>query len=199
MSRHLLAVLIGTGLWLAGGCSAAPPGSSPVAPPATPAAPAPAPACLADGSAYLRASLRGAVTADLQWREARLSCDGGLRPDGSGLRVSLAGPWSSADGAAPQQLRFVFGIDLPAGQMQGKALPTNVTLIIEGAAQLFATRGDDKCTTDQLLRIPLADTGQGKASRIEARGFCTGPATSLDGTQRLLLTTFEFTTRLIEE
>jgi len=197
MSRHLLAALIWPGLLLAGGCGAAPPESGPPAPPATPTAPATA--CLADGSAFLRASLRGAVTADLQWRDAQLSCEGGLRPDGSGLRVSLAGPLTGADGAAPQQLRFVLGIDLSAGQMQGKALPTNVTLIIEGAAQLFATRGDDKCTTDQLVRTPLTDANAGKASRIEARGFCTGPAASLDGTQRLLLTTFEFTTRLIEE
>ena len=197
MSRHFLTALIWPGLWLAAGCSAAPPESGP---PAALAAPTKAAVpCLADGSAYLRASLRGAVTTDLQWRDARLTCEGGLRPDGSGLRLSLAGPWISADGAAPQQLRFVFGIDLPAGQLQGTALPTNVTLIIEGAAQLFATRGDDKCTTDQLLRTPLADTAQGKASRIEARGFCTGPASSVDGTQRLLLTTFEFTTRLIED
>jgi hypothetical protein len=197
MSRHLLAALIWPRLLLAGGCGAAPPESDPPSPPATPTAPATA--CLADGSAYLRASLRGAVTADLQWRDPQLSCEGGLRPDGSGLRVSLAGPLTGADGAAPQQLRFVFGIDLPSGQMQGKALPTNITLIIEGAAQLFATRGDDKCTTDQLVRTPLTDANAGKTSRIEARGFCTGPATSLDGTQRLLLTTFEFTTRLIEE
>jgi len=197
MSRHRLTALIWPGLWLAGGCSAAPPGSGPAAP--LVASTRAAVPCLADGSAYLRASLRGAVTTDLQWRDAQLSCEGGLRPDGSGLRLSLAGPWVSANGSPPQQLRFVFGIDLPAGQTQGKALPTNVTLIIEGAAQLFATRGDDKCTTDQLLRTPLAATREGKISRIEARGFCTGPASSLDGTARLLLTTFEFTTRLIED
>jgi hypothetical protein len=197
MSRHRLTALILPGLLLAGGCSAAPPESGPLAAPALPTTPAAA--CLSDGSAALRASLRGAVSADLQWRDAQLSCEGGLRPDGSGLRVSLAGPLTGTDRAAPQQLRFVFGIDLPAGQTQGKALPTNVTLIIEGAAQLFATRGDDKCTIDQLLRTPLTDDSRGKASRIEARGFCTGPATSSDGTQRLLLATFEFTTRLIEE
>ena len=192
MSRLLIAALVWPALLLAvPGLAAAPAANLPLQPPATATQP-----CLSDGSGYLRASLRGALSLDLQWHNAQLHCEGGLRPDGSGLRLTLVGPLPAATGQPLQQLRFVFGIDTPHGTAaEGKALATNLTLIIEGAAQLYATRGDDKCTTDRLQRTPLA----AKLSRIEVHGFCTGPATSADGNQRVLLTTFDLTTRLTEE
>ena len=64
------------------------PAAAPVATPAV----APSTGCLAGGAGYLRATLRGAINTDLYWRDAEMSCEGSLRPDGSGLRVTLAGP-----------------------------------------------------------------------------------------------------------
>lgn len=160
------------------------------APPASAAAPA-AP-CLPGGEAYLRARLRGAVVADLNWTDAQISCESSARPDGHGLRVTIAGPLppSEADGA-PRRLRFVFGIDTSAGEASDRARPTNVTAILEGAQQVYATRGDGHCTTDRLTRTAL-EPAPAAGERVEARGFCTGPAANLDGSQRLLVTTFDF-------
>src|ERR1700722_6025185 len=49
-------------------------------------------ACLGDGPGYVRARIRGALNVDLSWKDAQLACSGEARPDGSGLRVSFAGP-----------------------------------------------------------------------------------------------------------
>lgn len=147
--------------------------------------------CLPGGVAVLRATLRGALIADLNWHSDVLQCDGSARPEGKGLRISIAGPLSGPPGSPPRRLRFVFGIDTTAG---ASGLPTNLTVIVEGEGLLFATRGDARCTTDTLQRDAQQTTG-----RLDARGFCTSPAVSVDGTQRLLLSSFDFSARLSQE
>jgi hypothetical protein len=165
------------------------------------AAPAPAAGCLAAGDGTLQARLRGALVADLDWRNAQMQCAGGMRPDGQGLRVTIAGPLpvgaapAAASGAAgaPPLLRFIFGIDLhDAASGAAQVLPTNLTVIVEGAQQLFATRGDDKCAVETLERTPIA-ASNGKLDRVQVRGYCTGPAADLDGSVRVLVPTFAFT------
>jgi len=52
------------------------------------ASPAATHGCLPAGNGYLRARIRGAMNLDIDWHNAEIECDGGLRPDGSGLRVS---------------------------------------------------------------------------------------------------------------
>src|SRR5256885_17074385 len=94
MRRFLLLVY-------AGGVPSAPPGPASIAA-ASPAQAVPAPAggakgCLPGGNGYLRARIRGALNLDIDWHDAEIECDGGPRPDGSGLRVSFAGP-RHADG-----------------------------------------------------------------------------------------------------
>lgn len=147
--------------------------------------------CLPAGAAFFKASLRGALSADLDWPADQLHCDGGERPEGKGLRISIAGPLAAVAGAAPRRLRFVFGIDTAAGR---SGLPTNLTLLVEGEGLVFATRGDVRCTTDSLQRDSLDTPG-----RVDVRGFCTSPATSLDGSQRVLLSRFDFSARLSQE
>jgi hypothetical protein len=164
-------------------------------------------ACLPGERGYLRASLRGAIDADLDWRGATLQCEGGARPDRRGLRVSFAGP---AD-AQGRPLRLVFGIAAPPGVNAGRT-PTNVTVIVEGQGQLYATQGDDKCTTESLVqeRVPDAispgSAGQRSAPpppaganppsahsyRVAARGYCIDPAATLDGGGRLYINRFDF-------
>lgn len=145
--------------------------------------------CIASGGGFLRARLRGALSADVDWGNARMQCEGGPRPDGRGLRMTLAGP---LPGNEATKLRFIFGIghaDVAAGSAQ--ALPTNVTVILEGGRQMFATRGDDRCAVETLERTPLMNAGH--QDRVHVRGYCTGPASELAGDSRLLIPTFEFT------
>jgi hypothetical protein len=151
------------------------------------------PGCIPGGGGSLQAQLRGALTADLSWSNELMLCEGGARPDGHGLRATLAGP---LPGAPARQVRFIFGIDYQ-DQASGSAqsLPTNVTVILEGEGRMFATRGDDRCAVEKLERSPLpADAGHYEV--VHVRGYCTGPAAELAGGERLLMPTFEFTGRV---
>lgn len=185
-------------------CSAC--GRSP-APEAQPPASPPAPAagglaglpaadlkslCPPDGDSYLKARVRGALDLDLEWKAGQINCDGGMRPSGGGLRAALAGPASTA--GKPRSLRFIFGINLKdAASGPAVALPTNLTVILEGEGSLFATRGEDRCASEILSRQPLKGGATGM-QRLQVRGYCTGPADDTSGKQQLLVSTFEFTT-----
>lgn len=151
--------------------------------------------CLAGGEGRLEAALRGALDADVTWGNAQMECDGDLRPDGSGLRITIAGPLPAAlaksgEAGTARRLRFIFGIDLEdtaAGPAQ--ALPTNLTVIIEGGEQLYATRGSELCAVEGLESMAIG----AETERVTARGYCLGPASDLAGETRLLVPTFSFT------
>jgi hypothetical protein len=149
----------------------------------------PAHGCLPTGNGYLRARIRGAMNVDVNWHNAEMQCEGGPRPDGSGLRVAFAGP-AHADG---RRLRLVFGVEAAHEGRPGRELPTNLTVIFEGEARLFATRGDDHCTVDELKQERLGALGGSvRAWRIVARGFCIAPASTLNSDARILVSSFDF-------
>ena len=145
--------------------------------------------CLAIGDGELAAQLRGALAADLQWKNAEMQCDGGPHPDGDGLRVTISGPLPGSS----SRLRFIFGID-PDDTASGvaQAFPVNLTLLVEGGSQLYSTRGNDNCAAETLQRTALTQ-GEGGLERIKVRGYCIGPASDLAGTARVLVPTFSFT------
>ena len=153
-------------------------------------------ACLPGERGFLRASLRGAVEADLDWRGAPLQCEGGARPDGQGLRVSFLGPVD----ASGHRLRIVFGIAALPGAARSSAVATNVTVIVEGEQRVYATRGDGRCAIDAVVQeaLPLSAAGTSAGAgaerdyRIAARGSCIDPATMLDGSGRLYINRFDF-------
>jgi hypothetical protein len=147
-------------------------------------------ACLGDGTGYVRARIRGALNLDVSWKDAQLACAGDSRPDGSGLRVSFAGP-----GPGGRVLRMVFGITAAHEGAAGRELPTNLTVLLDGG-RIFATQGDDKCTMDQLSQRRLPGGPGLRALRIEARGFCVTPANALDGKGRILVSRFDFAGRV---
>ena len=124
--------------------------------------------CLGDGTGFVRARIRGALNLDLNWKDAELECGGAARPDGSGLRVSFAGP-----GPGGKVLRLVFGVRSAHEGAAGKELPTNLTVLVDGG-RVFATRGDDKCTMDQLSQHACPDSDAGLAHRGPRllRGTC---------------------------
>jgi hypothetical protein len=159
---------------------------------ATPAAGAATRGCLPAGNGYLRARIRGALNLDLNWRNAELECAGDERPDGSAIRVMFAGP-KRPDG---HRLRLVFGIVRAREGKSAHELPTNLTVILEGDGRLFATRGDDRCTVDALRQERLEAGGStARSYRIVARGFCISPASTLNNTQRILVSSFDFAGR----
>jgi hypothetical protein len=187
MRCPLTAALLGWTLLAALTADAAPQ----VAPP--PAASAHTSGCLANGNGFLRAKIRGALNLDINWHNSQIECEGGGRPDGSGLRVSFAGPLHS-DG---RRLRLVFGVGEAREGKAGRALPTNLTVIFEGEQRLFATRGQDKCTVDDLTQQRFgALGGKVRTYRVIARGFCISPASTLDDREHLLLSSFDFAGRL---
>jgi hypothetical protein len=147
-------------------------------------------ACLGDGTGYVRARIRGAMNMDLSWKDAQLACAGDARPDGSGLRVSFAGP-----GPGGKVLRLVFGITAASEGKAGRELPTNLTVLLDGG-RIFATLGDDKCTLDQLSQRQLPGAPGLRTWRIEGRGFCVTPANAIDGKGRILVSRFDFAGRV---
>jgi hypothetical protein len=145
--------------------------------------------CLPSGNGYLHARIRGALNIDVDWENAEIDCDGGPRPDGSGLRVSFAGP-PHGDG---RRMRMVFGVGSVHEGHNGHDLPTNLTVIFEGEDRLFATRGSDHCTVDELRQERVGALGGPKRSwRIIARGFCISPASTLNSDARILVSRFDF-------
>ena len=165
-----------------------------VAPGAAAKATAPEMGCVPGERGYLHLKLRGAIDAEPNWRGAELQCEGGARPNGRGLRVSFLGP-AEADGA---RIRLVFGIATGPGLGVSRGVPTNITVIVEGRKQLYATQGDDKCQIESMVQEPLTPTGAAaraasvRAYRIAARGYCIDPASSLDGAERLYIDRFDF-------
>src|SRR3954471_12867561 len=123
--------------------------------------------CLVAGDGYLRARIRGALDLDLDWKDSQMQCEGAPRPSGNGVRVSIGGPLRG-DG---RRIRLVFGIGGIGEGASGATLPTNVTLFFEGENRLFATLGDDKCTTDSVSQNRVETLGDHRAIyRIVARG-----------------------------
>jgi hypothetical protein len=166
-------------------------------PPATTAAtvvPAKPSGCLPSGNGFLRARIRGALNLDIDWHNAELECEGAARPDGSGIRLSFAGP-IHADG---RRLRMVFGVAAAAEGNAGSALPTNLTVIFEGEKRLFATRGEDRCTVDKLDQERVGVLGAPTRSyRVIARGFCIEPVTAVSGNERIVVSSFDFAGQVI--
>lgn len=177
---------------LPGAALPAPPTAAPTIVLPQAASPSPAgtpPGCLPGGNGYLRARIRGALNVDIDWRNAQIECDGGPRPDGSGIRISFAGP-KRANG---ERLRMVFGVGAALEGRSGRELPTNLTVIVEGAQRVYTTGGEARCTVDTLRQQRLPDpTRKPRVYRIVARGFCVAPATTLNQAEHILVSSFDF-------
>jgi hypothetical protein len=153
---------------------------------ATSGAPAKAPTvtCLSSGDGYLRATIAGAVDANLDWPNSGTRCEGESRDKPPGVRLSF-----QRAVAAKPNLLLVFGL---SGVMQGQsahAVKANLTVIVQGTSHIYGTLGDSRCTVDSLSQRPLNSAG---AYRVEARGFCTQPAHAVRGKGDVLVSTFEF-------
>jgi hypothetical protein len=176
------------------------PTPAPLAPtPLTPAKPlqpidATAGSCLPSGDGYLRAHLRGAIDADIDWANRGTVCEGEAKSDPAGVRMSfrrLAG--RGAGGQGQRNLLFVFGV---TGVGEGQALRTagtNLTIMVQGTSRVFGTLGDTRCAIERLTQRRLGDA---HSYRVEARGFCTQPAHAVRGDGEVLVSRFDFAGRV---
>jgi hypothetical protein len=168
--------------------SAAPASDASPAPPASGVAAVARNDCPLPSDAYLRARIAGSVNRALDWRAGRMECEGMRRPDGRGLRVTFRGR------IGEEATTLVFGVPRLAEGASATAVPVNVTVIREGHG-VYGTRGDDKCTLDDVRQTALAPAASGaRRWRIEARGFCLEPARAVGGraNDAILLSTFDF-------
>ena len=163
---------------------------APVAQRTVPAVTLPESGCLPAGNGYLRARIRGALNLDLNWRNAELECEGEPRPDGSGIRVSFAGPTRPRRAPAAPGVR---GEAAHEGTPRAD-LPTNLTLIVEGAQRLYTTRGEDHCTVDYAHRAATADAGGGRRALLPDGGtrLLRVPGEHLNNAERILVSSFDF-------
>ena len=150
--------------------------------------------CLPSGDGYLRTRLSGRIDAVIDWPNAGTRCEGEERPGHEGLRLSFR----RDPGSAPDLL-FVFGISRAREGRSAHGLGVNLTVILQGSAQVFGTRGESRCTVDSLTQTRMKDEpakpvtpGSPRRYRVEARGFCTQPAHAVRGEGAVLLTTFDF-------
>lgn len=148
--------------------------------------------CLPDRSGYLSVRVRGAQNLDIDWHDADLQCDGGPRPDQGGLRLTFA----ARAPVGGRRARLVFGIAALPGAGISREVPANVTLILEGENRLYSTRGDGKCTIDELVQTPIEAAAH--ALRVAGRGFCAAPAAAIDGRDDVLVTRFDFAGRVVD-
>lgn len=153
-----------------------------VAAPGSPAAAAAT--CLPSGDGYLRAHVAGAIEANIDWPNSGTRCQGESKLSPPGVRLSFQ---RAAGGA--QDLLFVFGLTGVSEGKPGRAIGTNLTIIVQGTDRIYGTLGDKRCTVDSLAQRPLAIAG---IYRLEARGFCTQPAHAVRGAGAVLVSTFEF-------
>jgi hypothetical protein len=142
--------------------------------------------CVPAEAGSLRARLKGAIEADLDWRAPQPQCRGSVRPQGDGLRLVYRG---SVPGSGP--LLIVLGAGPLRPGQSARHVPVNLTLVREGTGEFYATRGDDKCAFDEVRQSP-AGAARG-LYRLEGRGYCTQPARTVDGARAVLLSTFDVT------
>jgi hypothetical protein len=148
--------------------------------------------CLAAGDAYLRARVRGAIDADLDWRGATLECEGMPRPGGSGVRARFRG--QLPDG---RTLALLFAAGTLAPGETRDDVPVNVTVLVEDAGLVYGTQGSDKCRLDRVVQQELPSPATGtRRFRIEGRGFCLAPARAPYGSATVLINRFDFVGRV---
>ncbi len=144
--------------------------------------------CLPENAGFLSMRLRGSIEADVNWHEPGLECTGMARPDGRGMRLRFAGRLPEAG-----ELAILFAApDLGMG-VSARGVPVNVTLLDETGERIYGTQGENRCVFDEVEQTALDDQSLPPRSyRVTARGFCTVPATALDGDGSVLLTRFDF-------
>lgn len=122
---------------------------------------------------YLRASLSGALTADVDWPDAALRCESMRRPDDRGIRLRLSGEIRG------ERLAFIIALPELAAGATGPGFDSIVTITVEGSARFFSTPNLGACWADIETNAPLAD--QGGPHVVAGALECVGPLGEFNG------------------
>ncbi len=91
---------------------------------------------------WLRASLSGAIAAEIDWQDAALRCESMPRPDDRGVRLRLSGEIGN------ERLAVIVAIpDLAAG-VTGPEFDAIVTITVDGSGRFFSTPNLGSCWAD---------------------------------------------------
>ena len=169
-------------LALFGGCD--PPASAAAKPVSAPAAEARR--CGDDG--FLTAELFGSIEYQIDWDAHDFDCESMPRPAGAGLRLRFTG------NAADREMSFILAVpDLERG-VDGRELPTVVTLTVEGSGRFFSTASLDACFTDISTPAEVDEN----AEQYDVRGtlFCVTPLGEINGDAAISVPRMEFQSRV---
>ena len=133
---------------------------------------------------YLRTSLFGAVSADIDWPAPAVSCEGMPRPNALGARLRFAGHAAEIG----QDLAIIIAMPGLERGATGDELQTNATVILEGSGRFFSTAADDVCWTDVLRQESLAD----ERYAIGGKLYCIGPLIEVNGDASVSIPELEF-------
>ena len=143
-------------------------------PPPAPAEPEPEPVASTCGEVgYLRATLSGALTAELDWPDSALRCESMRRPDDRGVRLRLSGEVGN------ERLAIIIAVPELEADETGTEFDSVVTITVVGSGRFFSTANLGACWTDVGKNAPLAgDDGP----RIVAGSLtCVGPLGEFNG------------------
>lgn len=140
--------------------------------PPPPAAAEPEPAASTCGEiGALRASLSGAIDAEVDWNDADLRCESMLRPDDRGVRLRFSGEIRG------ERLAIIIAIpDLQAGAT-GAEYDSVVTITVDGSGRFFSTPNLGVCWTDVETNAEL-DAG---LSNVAGSLTCVAPLGEFNG------------------
>lgn len=142
------------------------------------------PICAEAAEGSLQARLQGAIDGEIDWSAVGGHCLGGVRPDGTGLRMVFKG--TGPDG---EPLLIVIGAGPVTPGISARNVPANVTVVVEGSGRFYATQGDDKCALDTLQQEPVG--GEPGLLRVTGRGYCVQPARAVGGDDSVLISRFD--------
>jgi len=169
-------------LALLGGCN--PPASAVAKPASAPVAEARR--CGDDG--YLSAELFGSIEYKIDWDAHDFDCESMQRPAGAGLRLRFTGS------AADREMSIILAVpDLERG-VDGRELPTVVTLTVEGSGRFFSTASLDACFTD--ISTPAVVDENAKQYDVRGTLFCVTPLGEINGDAAISIPKIEFQSRV---
>ncbi len=144
-------------------------------------APSPAPAeadsppleSTCGNAGHLRATLTGALNAELDWTDTALHCESMRRPDDRGVRLRFSGR------VGGERLTIIIAMpELDPGET-GAEFDSVVTLTVEGSGRFFSTPNLGACWTDVGENSPVARDG---GSHVVAGSLtCVGPLGEFNG------------------
>jgi len=138
---------------------------------------------------FLRATLHGGLSIDIDWQGQGLTCEGMPRPGDGGVRLRFAGHLS--DAGRTRRVAVIIGIEGLARGETGRERATNITLIEEGEGRFFSTRDANDCWTDVSRQVPAHDDAGGLFA-LDGTVYCVSPLAELNGGSAISFTEMTF-------